>query len=191
MTSSIKIRDIYDYDTLLKYSSVNEISMIFFWKNFCKGGVSIDKSCLSQWYYSPFTDNGVKYLTSEHFMIGKKALLFNDKATFDKVLKTIQPCDVKVLGKKIKDCDEDIWCEKCFNIIVHGNYHKFNQNHKLKEWLSKTGEKVLVQASPMDSLLGIGLSEEDSRSLTVKEWRGKNLLGFALMKVREMIKCDN
>lgn len=181
-------RDARNVIELIDYSANEECKFLFFWKNIVKGGMTVDKSCLSQWHYSPFSVEGVKYLTAEHYMMGKKALLFNDNEIYEKVMKTVQPSDVKSLGRKIKNFDEELWSSKCFDIVVNGNYHKFSQNHKLKEFLAKTGDKVLVEASPYDCIWGIGLEEEDSRCLDVKSWRGKNLLGFALMEVRDMIK---
>jgi len=54
-----------------------------------------------------------------------------------------------------------------------------------------TGNKTLVEASPLDKVWGIGLAVEDSRVHDPKQWQGLNLLGKVLMRVRdELRKAD-
>ncbi len=48
--------------------------------------------------------------------------------------------------------------------------------------------KILVEASPLDNIWGIGLAEDDARAIDPAQWLGENHLGFALMKVREMLR---
>jgi Uncharacterized protein conserved in bacteria len=40
---------------------------------------------------------------------------------------------------------------------------------------------MLVEASPYDKMWGIGMVENEARSCEIEEWKGKKLLGFALM----------
>ncbi len=49
------------------------------------------------------------------------------------------------------------------------------------------GRRVLVEASPLDRIWGIGLAADDPRAGDPYRWRGLNLLGFALMRVREQL----
>ncbi|WP_444942547.1 NADAR domain-containing protein [Microbulbifer sp. ZKSA004] len=54
----------------------------------------------------------------------------------------------------------------------------------LKQFLLNTEDRVLVEASPVDRIWGIGLAQDNSASENPNDWKGLNLLGFALMEVR-------
>lgn len=71
---------------------------------------------------------------------------------------------------------------------MEGNLHKFRQDDRLRDYLLGTGDRVLVEASPMDRIWGIGLAEGDERAQDPARWRGLNLLGFALMETRERLR---
>ena len=47
---------------------------------------------------------------------------------------------------------------------------------------------VEVEASPMDTIWGIGLAQDNSQANDPTKWRGDNLLGFALMVVRDQLQ---
>lgn len=49
-------------------------------------------------------------------------------------------------------------------IVVAGNVHKFRQHDDLRAFLLGTGDRVLVEASPLDRIWGIGLREDDPRA---------------------------
>ena len=65
---------------------------------------------------------------------------------------------------------------------------KFTQNRDLIIKLMDTGDAVLAEASPFDRTWGIGLSADDERAVNRKKWKGQNLLGETLMKIREQLK---
>jgi ribA/ribD-fused uncharacterized protein len=46
---------------------------------------------------------------------------------------------------------------------------------------------VLVEASPRDRIWGIGMSAGHRDASRPSRWRGLNLLGFALMNVRDQL----
>ncbi|OXR44842.1 hypothetical protein B7C42_02796 [Nocardia cerradoensis] len=54
--------------------------------------------------------------------------------------------------------------------------------------LLATGERVLVEAGPMDRIWGIGLAADDPRAEDPAQWKGLNLLGFALMDARDVVR---
>ena len=56
------------------------------------------------------------------------------------------------------------------------------------EYLLNTNSRILVEASPVDIIWGIGLTKESESSKNVYDWRGLNLLGFVLMEVRDLLK---
>lgn len=170
-----------------KYSDFNTIPFIFFWSHRpLKEGI-IDKSCFSQWYPSPFTFDEVVYPTAEHWMMAQKAKLFKDMEAFENIMSTHDPKKVKNEGRKIKKFDPIVWNERKFEIVLDGNLHKFNQNKSLQKFLINTGEHVLVEASPVDRIWGIGLSVNEQSSRNPDLWNGENLLGFVLMEVREKL----
>jgi ribA/ribD-fused uncharacterized protein len=120
--------------------------------------------------------------------MSQKALLFNDKTTFEKILSTDRPGEAKELGRQVLGFDDQIWNEKRFDIVKIGNIHKFNQNPAFADYLINTGDKVLVEASPVDIVWGIGLSKESIYIDNIYAWHGLNLLGFVLMEVRDFLK---
>jgi ribA/ribD-fused uncharacterized protein len=161
---------------------------LFFWGHTQRKEGITDKSCFSQWYSSPFTVEGIIYKTAEHWMMAKKALLFNDEETLQKILAAEKPAVAKALGREVKNFDADTWNTAAYNIVVEGNQRKFSQHEELKNFLLHTGEKVIVEASPADAVWGIGLAQDHQHAANPFAWRGTNLLGFALMEVRYRIK---
>lgn len=103
----------------------------------------------------------------------------------------LHPRDVKGLGRKIKHFDEKQWLTQREMCMYYACKNKFTQNLKLKNALLDTGNKTLVEASPFDKIWGIGLAPDDSKALNENNWRGLNLLGNVLMKVREELRENN
>lgn len=68
--------------------------------------------------------------------------------------------------------------------------HKFAADARLRDFLLGTGDRVLVEASPVDRVWGIGLAATDAGADDPERWRGANLLGFALMRAREQLSAD-
>ncbi|WP_395985222.1 NADAR family protein [Actinomadura sp. 9N407] len=146
------------------------------------------KGCLSQWYPSTFTLDGVAYPTAEHYMMAEKARLFGDAATVDKILANPDPGRAKALGRRVRNFDEDAWVAARYDIVVRGSTAKFAADEKLRDYLFSTTGKVLVEASPLDTIWGIGFDEHQPEALRPSQWRGLNLLGFALMDAREALR---
>lgn len=94
---------------------------------------------------------------------------------------------MKKLGRKVRNYDDVTWKEKRFDVVVKGNIAKFSQNEKLQNFLLSTGDKILVEASPKDTVWGIGLDESSPEAIQPSKWKGDNLLGFALMEVRDIL----
>lgn len=149
-------------------------------------GVS-SSSCLSQWYGARFEVDGIAYRTAEQYMMAEKARLFGDQATLERILAADTLAAAKAHGRSVARFHESTWDSRRFEIVVSGNLAKFGQNPALSEFLRGTGDKVLVEASPVDPVWGIGLAADDPAAQDPASWRGLNLLGFALMAVRERI----
>ena len=120
--------------------------------------------------------------------MAEKARLFEDPERFEQILGAKSPYQAKKLGRMVKGYDDQLWKKHRFDIVLKGNIEKFNQNPELAQYLINTNQRILVEASPVDRIWGIGLAADDQRALKPAEWRGPNLLGFALIKAREQIK---
>jgi hypothetical protein len=165
-----------------------KIEYLFFWGHQPSRDGSIIKTCMSQWWPASFRDGPVEYKTAEHYMMAGKARLFEDEAIFQKIIEKESPKDVKDLGRQVKNFDPAVWEENKYRIVRQGNVLKFSQHEKLKDFLLKTGDKIIVEASPVDPVWGIGLAEDHKDAMNPDAWKGENLLGFALMEVRDELK---
>lgn len=160
------------------------VKYLLFWGHQPQSDGSIGPGCLSQWWLAPFVVNGIRYATAEHYMMVGKARLFGDETIAARILTTPHPGAVKALGRQVRGFDQATWDAHCFDLVVAGNVAKFSQHPDLGQYLSRTGNRVLVEASPVDRVWGIGLSATDPRAHDPARWRGSNLLGFALMHAR-------
>lgn len=159
-----------------------------FWGHKAPTDGSVTKSCFSQWYSAPFEVDGLHYPTAEHFMMAEKARVFSDSEILKKILHAENPAQAKKFGRMIKNYNEVTWRKVRLPAVIQGNIAKFNQHTELKEFLLNTKNRILVEASPVDPIWGIGLAADDDRAEKPHQWRGQNLLGFALMAAREKIK---
>ena len=143
---------------------------------------------LSNWYLSDFTVDGVSFSSMEQYMMYQKAVVFKDKDIASKILKTDDVERIKEYGRQVSNYDDTIWNGVRQIIIYKGLLEKFRQNEKLKKALLDTGDDILVECAVSDKIWGIGLSMKDSNKNDIKAWRGQNLLGFALMLVRDELR---
>lgn len=171
-----------------QFDSHKKLKYIFFWGHQPDKKGEITKSCFSQWYSCKFEVDGILYKTAEQYMMAQKALLFQDKQIYEEIMAAGYPKQYKALGRKIRGFNEQIWKENRFHIVVQGNLAKFSQNGKLEDFLLSSGKRILVEASPYDKIWGIGLSMDTDGIENPHLWKGENLLGFALMEVREQLK---
>jgi ribA/ribD-fused uncharacterized protein len=148
-------------------------------------------NCLSQWHASSFTDGEHTFATAEHYMMWRKAILFDDHTTAARILAADHPRPARDLGRQVANFDQATWETHRYDIVVDGNTLKFGQHDDLAAFLLDTGDRVLVEASPFDRIWGIGLREDDPGAADPARWRGLNLLGFALGDVREILRARN
>jgi ribA/ribD-fused uncharacterized protein len=160
---------------------------LLFWGHTPSKDGSITKTCFSQWWACPFTIDGITYPTAEHWMMAEKARLFDDKVQLANILATEKPAAAKAFGRKVEGFDPSLWEAKKGDIVIKGNVAKFSQNADLQSFLLKTGDKIIVEASPVDPVWGIGLAPENPLATQPEHWFGENLLGFALMEVRDVL----
>ncbi len=164
------------------------LRFLFFWGHRPQRDGSVGAGCLSQWWPAPFTVDGIAYPTAEHFMMERKARLFGDTGNAARILAAPHPGAAKALGRQVRGFDDAAWNAHRYGIVVAANAAKFGQHSALREFLLGTGGRVLVEASPLDRVWGIGLAADDERARRPSGWRGLNLLGFALMDVRARLQ---
>lgn len=179
----------YCMDNLINdYNNGNELDYIFFWGHQPSKSGRITKSCFSQWWKCEFSDEDEDYNCAEQYMMAKKACLFGDMEVYDQIIKCTNPKEIKALGRKIKNFDEQIWNEEKYDIVLKGNYLKFNQNKELREYLLGTAQSIIVEASPYDGIWGIKMRADNDEINNPLKWKGENVLGFALMEVRNELQ---
>lgn len=176
----------YNIEQLIENQSAGKSNnFLFFWGHQASKDGNITKTCFSQWWLSPFTVDGIEYPTAEHWMMAKKAVLFEDNEILAKILQVKSPAEAKKLGRKVRNYQEEVWLANRYEIVKEGNLHKFSQNKALKDFLLNTADSIIVEASPVDSIWGIGMATDNKDIENPAKWKGLNLLGFALMEVRD------
>jgi len=120
----------------------------------------------------------------------QKALLFGDHETASEIIQETSPEKTQALGRKVKNFNKELWVENRDKIVEEGSYHKFKhsllETEDLKAKLLATGDRELVETSPVDRIWGVGFGEEDAEENREK-W-GLNLLGKALTRARQRIR---
>jgi ribA/ribD-fused uncharacterized protein len=166
------------------------VKYLLFWGHQPRSDGSAGRGCLSQWWPSAFTVDGVRYATAEHWMMAGKARLFGDEKALERALRAPHPKAAKAVGRSVRGFDDEVWRAHRFDLVVRGSVAKFEQNPEPRRFLLGTANRVLVEASPMDRVWGIGLAADNPRAEDPAGWRGLNLLGFALMEARARLSAD-
>lgn len=149
----------------------------FFWDGIC-----------SQWHPSKFVIGSVEYNCAEQFMMAMKAYTFGDHERITKIMGTDSPKIQKAQGRMVKNFDPEIWDRVSRSIVFRGNMAKFSQNPDMRDFLLSTDDRIIVEASPVDTIWGVGMADDDPDICDPEKWRGKNYLGIVCMEVREMMK---
>lgn len=140
---------------------------------------------MSNWYISSFIVDGITFTSVEQYMMYYKSMVFCDELTADKILSTDNVAEIKSLGRMVSNYDDNYWNGVRQIIVYNGLLEKFSQNKNLKKLLKSTEDAVLAECAVKDCIWGIGLSMKDPDRFDRNKWRGQNLLGYALMMVRE------
>lgn len=179
---------IYSNDWLLaQLANGQTFKYLYFWGHRTRPDGVITSSCLSQWYPRGFTHEGIHYPTAEHWMMAEKARLFNDEETLQKIIAAEKAPVAKKLGREVKNFDVNVWKTKMCAIVAKGSYLKFGQHPDLLEFLTTTGNKILVEASPFDPHWGIGMDKKAAEATIPENWKGTNWLGWCLMEARDTL----
>lgn len=126
------------------------------------------------------------FSSTEQWMMWRKARLFGDNELARVMLETSDPKTVKDLGRKVANFNQEAWDKYKLDIVIAGNYLKFDQNPEWKERLTQVvrNRQYFVEASPYDRVWGIGIRASEARA--GHNWKGENLLGIALTNVAMM-----
>jgi len=152
---------------------------VFFW-----GGP------FSNWYPCEYEYLGQKFNCSEQQFIATKATFFKDDEALKIIMETDDPSVQKRAGRLVKNYDDGEWSRIRYLAMELSVLGKFSQNLDLQRILLQTKDKVIVEASPYDRIFGIGLGVDHPDILDESKWQGENLLGKALMSVREKLLND-
>ena len=171
-----------------EFAAGRKRELCLFWGHQPSKDGSITKSCFSQWWMKDFCSMENSYLCLEQYMMAGKAGLFGDQEIRKEILECSDPRQIKALGRKVRGFDQKVWDQFKYAIVLSGNWCKFSQNRDLREFLLATGDSVLVEASPYDNIWGIRLQASSPEAQDPRKWRGQNLLGFALMEVRDELR---
>ncbi|WUH52688.1 NADAR family protein [Streptomyces sp. NBC_00442] len=166
------------------------IKFLHFWGHRPQRDGSLGPSCFSQWWPSRFVVDGVEYATAEHWMMAAKARLFGDAEGERAALTAPNPALAKKAGRLVRGFDEAVWRRERYATVRAGCLHKFGQDAALRAYLLGTGDRVLVEASPLDRIWGIGRAADTPEAQDPAQWRGLNLLGFALTETRERLRRE-
>lgn len=141
----------------------------------------------SQWHLHNMIIDGVTYNCCEQYMMAEKARLFNDEETLALIMEANNPKDQKRLGRLIKNFDATKWNKVCKDVVYRGNLAKFD-DPKLEAYIMSFGDDEFVEASPVDTIWGIGLHEDDPYALDKSKWKGTNWLGEAITRARDTLR---
>lgn len=179
----------YDRESLVRaLSEGRRFEFLPFYGHTPRADGQLSEACFSQWWRCEFEVNGVRYSSAEQFMMAEKARCCGDERTLQKILSTNDPSAVKALGREVTPFDAAKWDARRFDAVTGGNVAKFGSTPELKAFLLGTGERVLVEAAPRDTIWGVGLGRDNPNISRPEAWRGRNLLGFALMRARDVLR---
>lgn len=167
-------------EELLDYDGTQIVmtdELVLFWKS---------PAVFCQWSLASFEVDGVAYSSAEQFMMAGKARLFGDECSLQAIMNTDNPADQQAIGRRILGYREDVWINNRYPIVLNGTVAKFGQDYDRREVLLNTGSRIIAEASPNDSIWGIGLSATQPDAYQSAKW-GQNLLGRALMEAREQL----
>jgi ribA/ribD-fused uncharacterized protein len=148
----------------------------FFWGGYC-----------SQWAISPFEEFGTTFNCAEQFMMAAKAKTFGDDDTYARIMAESDPREQKKLGREVKNFVKEEWDAVARDYVTLANYDKFTQNPEFLDFLMENQGKFFVEASPFDTIWGIGLASNADGIHNPANWKGTNWLGQCINRARDII----
>ncbi len=159
------------------------MNVVAFWK------VGNEYGVFSNWYLRYMEIHAKKYNSVEQYMMYQKALIFGDDEIAHEIMQTHSMSKIKALGRRVRNYDDKKWNEVRYDVVLTAVRAKFTQHEDLKRVLLETGDAEIVEASPYDRIWGIG-TNRPHEIMDKQKWKGQNLLGKALMQVREELNNE-
>lgn len=130
-----------------------------------------------------------RFRWSEQLFMYLKAKHYQDAEMCKQILNASSPREAKRLGRTVRGFNTEDWNKYKRDFMYEAVYEKFTQNSELgvKLLAPKLKGKHFVEASPYDRIWGIGLHEEDVDANDELKWKGQNLLGKTLDRVRQKL----
>lgn len=145
-------------------------------------------SPLSNFFQCDFKIGNDLFTSLEQYFQYEKCRFAEEIELAKKVKSTNSPSTCKSIGKEVK-VELKEWIARGTDIMLTGARAKFHQNKRARDFLLKTGETTLAEAT-LDKTWGTGLKLDDEKNGTVNEWSGNNHTGKVLMKIREELKLN-
>ena len=138
--------------------------------------------------FGKFAGKSVHIPFSERTIMLTKASLMGDEIIFAKILEEEDQSSTKKLGRQVSPWNEELWksyiCAIAFDVVLA----KFSANHEAKDMLLNVTEDYIVEAAPRDRIWGVGMGAKNVNISKPSEWKGCNILGWALMQTREKLQ---
>ena len=137
--------------------------------------------------------NDTMYNSAYQAIAAEIAKSFNDKDNLQKIMIAESPNDVNYTLANVPgdiEANETKWNDNTKRLLYDVNIAKFNQYPELAARLLETKNATLGAYIPDDNLIGIGLSIDNIQAKNPVNWTGQNLLGKALMGIRQKIRSD-
>lgn len=142
---------------------------------------------LSNWWIAPFDLEGIRFCSTEQYIMYKKCEMFGDTSAARAVLATDDPAQQQQIARNAKGYNDVVWKGVRQVVAMRGLVEKFAQNTDLLKQLQDTGDSYLVECAISDKAWACGISLYDKARFDISNWKGSNILGFALMEVRSML----
>lgn len=146
--------------------------------------------CFSNFFPCQFWLEGKLWTTSEKYFMWKKAVTFGDNETAEKIIKLDSPREIKKLGRQVKNFSSEVWDKVKVDIMYAGVNAKFTQDAECNDCIKEFQNQKFVEGSPDDTIWGVGIHYQDENVFDESKWRGQNLLGNILTRVRDEIFDD-
>ena len=137
--------------------------------------------------------NSVNYNSVQQAIYAEIAKAFNDEENLKNIMLADTPDEVQYELSDVpgdSETNETKWNDLTKQLIYDVNIAKFNQYPELAARLLETKNAMLGACVPNDTLIGIGLSLDNFQSKNPVNWTGQNILGKALMDIREKIRSE-
>jgi len=138
-------------------------------------------------------DRMVRCCVSEMaIMVCKAAMMGDERSYFTMRDSTdkLTPSKIKMLGRKVKKFNKSLWIRWVCSVAFQVVYQKFSKSPALQPTLLKTGDVILAEATQKDCNWGIGIDMGHPNTQIPSQWKGTNILGWALMEARNVLRTE-